>query len=64
MTEEKLWGYIGDQDNDYEYGRDVLTEDIFDNFLILPYEIANFDNHPTASIKFQIKLEDRDPEMK
>ena len=37
-------GYMGDNENEYEYGRDVLTEDIFDNFLILPYQVLKFDS--------------------
>jgi hypothetical protein len=37
MTEDKFWGYVMDDREDYEYGRDVLREGTYENHLRTPY---------------------------
>ena len=37
MNENKFWGYVMDEQEEFQYGRDVLKEGTYETFLNLPY---------------------------
>ena len=39
MTEEKFWGMLADDDEEeFDYGRDVLKEGVYETYCKLPYK--------------------------
>lgn len=40
MDEQKFWGLLmGDEDDEFDYGRDIVKEESLDKVLFLPYQI-------------------------
>ena len=37
MNENKFWGYVMDDQEEFQYGRDILKEGTYENQLALPY---------------------------
>ncbi|CAI2387752.1 unnamed protein product [Moneuplotes crassus] len=37
MDEDKFWNYMNSNDNEFNYGRDVLTDRLFEQMIALPY---------------------------
>jgi hypothetical protein len=37
MDEYKFWGFVLNEDDEFDYGRDLLKEDTYEQLLQLPY---------------------------
>ena len=61
MDEDKFWNYAGGGDNEFEYGRMVLTDDVFEAFLKLPF--SKIELKPKPEIIFE-ELKRIDPREK
>ena len=51
MPEDKFWGFAGENDNEFEYGRPVLNDQIYEATLKIPY--LKFEINANPEMTFQ-----------
>ena len=59
MYEDKFWGFVGENDNEFEYGRPVLNDQIYEATLKIPYLKFEINSNPEMTFQELKSLDTR-----
>jgi len=59
MDEDKFWNYMNNDDNEFQYGRNVLTDKTLDDIMRTPYQKFELTTMPELTFQELDKLDGR-----